>query len=236
MTRPKSDILTPNLATEYLDGSTTTELGIKYGLHHAAISRRLEKAGVKRRKAQRRTVYDREEARQDMAYAYAHGEPVNAIAKRLSIGRSTVLRALHAASMPLRPKNLRAQTITMPSDPSVLGYIAGMFDGEGNLQFRTKHSGRSVTCKVSIYSTTPEVISWFVAQMGGKTLWDYKRQERKGWKPMGVWTVYRAQDVAAFLEAVLPFLIIKRNVAEKALALFRREFFNSPPASEHQNS
>lgn len=112
-----------------------------------------------------------------------------------------------------------------------LGYLCGLFDGEWNLQIRHKHAGRSVACKMDIYSTTPEIMQWLVRNIGGTARFDTKRTKTKGWLPIGIWSLYRAQDVAALLKAMLPHLIIKRKSAEHALTIFGARFkiHDSPP-------
>jgi hypothetical protein len=128
----------------------------------------------------------------------------------------------------MHPHGLRSRTITIPTDPIIIGYFCGLLDGEGHLQIAK--GSRSVGCKMSIYSTTPEIMQWLTKHFGGKVIYD-KARVRRGWKPIGAWSLYRAQDVAALLNVILPYLIIKKPKAERALALFRDKFKvqDSPP-------
>lgn len=156
--------------------------------------------------------------------AYVAGETIQQIADRVGTSRGTIWRRVNAAGGITRrqgpPRSPR--TLTVPTDPAVLGYIAGMFDGEGNLYWR-RLTDYGCSVRVTIYSTTPEVIEWLHTTMGGVVRWDHKRTERRGWKPMGSWVVSRAADVDAILSALLPYLIIKRDAATQALRLLRRE-------------
>jgi len=155
--------------------------------------------------------------------AYKSGQTIKEIASHLEIGQGSVWRTLQAQGIKSRPHGLRQKTIRMPTDLELVGYIAGLFDADGNVQFRNKH-GTSIGCKASIYNTNRDLIEWLEKLIGGNVLWDTKRTERHGWKPMGTWTLYRARDVAAFLKAVEPFIIVKRDATKAALALFDEVF------------
>jgi hypothetical protein len=110
----------------------------------------------------------------------------------------------------------------MPNDPYVIGYIAGIFDGEGNLQLRYRGN---MQAKVCIYNTNKHVIEWLSDQVpGSKIRRDTKRVEREGWLPCGIFSLYRARDVKIFLEAILPYLIVKKDAAITALAFFKEKF------------
>ena len=155
--------------------------------------------------------------------AYKSGQTMRGIADHLEIGQGSVWRTLRAQGIKSRPHGLRQKTVEMPSDPGLIGYVAGLFDADGNVQFRNKH-GTSIGCKVSIYNTNRDLIEWLGDLMGGNMLWDTKRTERHGWKPMGSWTLYRARDVATFLKATRPFIIVKRDVMEAVLAMLDEVF------------
>lgn len=221
------------LREEYEGGATSTELAAKYGCTHAAITRRLARAGVTLRPARRRAMYDKPETLAAIVSAYQGGVPMSEIAPTFGVSHSTVQRALKQSGVKLRPFGLRKRTVTVPTDPAALGYLCGLFDGEGNLQFRDKHAGRSIGCKMAIYNTDPGVMRWLMRTVGGKVLFDTARTKRHGWLPIGTWNVYRAQDVAALLAAMLPFLIVKKRQAENALRLFRHRFeiHDSPPTT-----
>lgn len=155
--------------------------------------------------------------------AYKSGQTMKEIANRLEIGQGSVWRTLQTQGIDSRPHGLRQGTIKMPTDLGLIGYVAGLFDADGNVQFRNKH-GTSIGCKVSIYNTNRDLIEWLESLMGGKVLWDTKRTERHGWKPMGSWSLYRARDVATFLKATESFIIVKRDVAKAVLAMLDEVF------------
>lgn len=233
MPRHRKGVATPMLADEYLGGATSTELGTKYGMTHAAVTRRLKRAGVALRPARRRTVYDKREKAAAMVAAYTAGEPMAQIGERFGVGRSTVCRAIHSAGATTRPHGLRRRTVSVPTGAD-LGYLAGLFDGEGNLQMRHKRRG-SLACKIAIYSTTAGVMDWLTEHVGGAVQWDRARMKRRGWLPIGAWCVYRVQDVAVLLTAMLPLLIVKRAAAVKALAIFRSRLHLTTPRPQRSS-
>jgi hypothetical protein len=147
--------------------------------------------------------------------AYKGGETIREIAERFGVGDFTVLRALDTGGVSRRRQGLRKATISVPTDPAVIGYVAGLLDGEGNLQFRQDRGAKTLAWKLAIYSTTPELIEWLSATIGGKARW----AKRPG-KPLGTWALYRARDVEILLRVLLPYLIVKRDTAETFLAMF----------------
>lgn len=220
---------TADLAAEYAQGATTTELAAKYGMAPSGVNGRLKRAGTVLRPARRVSIGDT--SANQIISAYQAGLSMADISKQVGVTHSTIQRTLSACGVKIRPHGTRSRAITIPANPFALGYLSGLFDGEGNLQFKDKHQGRSIGCRISIYSTTPGVMRWLIGQVGGKVRYDTKRTETKGWLPIGTWSLYRAQDVSALLSAMLPHLIIKKQAAENALRLFRTRFEiqDSPP-------
>jgi uncharacterized protein (DUF433 family) len=234
MCKSRPDLDSIEIADRYRAGATTVELAEMYRCTPAAINRRLRNAGVALREAKRRTRYDADPAFvQSVAVSYREGRSTADIAKDLGIGRSSVMRILNKAGVSTRRTGTRSKSITIPEDPLKLGYLAGLFDGEGNLQFKTNShaNGRpSTSCKIAIYGTVPATMGWLKAHIGGSVRWDYKRQERNGWLPCGSWEIYRAQDVLAFLRAVEPMLLAKRKEAIKAIKFLTQKCHaDSPP-------
>jgi hypothetical protein len=214
MERRKIDVI--EAAGLYGAGRTTVELAARYGVAPRSVRKALLRAGVTMRPPHRGSQPKIPTTVRAQAIAqYRKGASQAQIATDLAIGQSSVARILATAGMATRPHGLRRQTVTIPADLAVLGYIAGMLDGEGNLQVRRE---KSVGCKVAIYSTTAEVLDWLTTQVGGKVRWDHART-RRGWKPIGIWELTRARDVFALLTALLPYLIIKRAAAIEMLAL-----------------
>lgn len=220
------------LIEEYQAGSTTPELGKKYGMSHAAIQGRLKRAGIKLRPARARAFYDLHDLTNQAVILYTqHGFSIPTIAERLGGSRSTIQRALAVRGIAMRA-HCRNATITIPDSPTILAYMAGLFDGEGNLQFRNRDNG-SVGCKLAVYSTTSDVMNWVHKTFGGSLRWDHARTKRRGWKPIGIWEIYRAQDVGRLLSALLPYLIIKRSLALDALRHFEKALHLAFTTNDH---
>lgn len=62
--------------------------------------------------------------------------------------------------------------VRIPTDPAVLGYVAGLIDGEGNLTISKsldRKKGRSVshTPTLQIGNTDPRMAAWLHEQLGG---------------------------------------------------------------------
>lgn len=220
---------TETLKVEYLTGATTVDLAKKYAMSPPAINSRLRRGGVVLRPAWRRCVGDTQLP--EIVSAYQNGMSVVDIASQFGSSRSSIARFIRRSGVAMHPHGLRTRTVKIPTSQIALGYLCGLFDGEGNLQIRHKHGGSSVACKMAIYSTTPKVMQWLIANVGGSARVDTKRTMKKGWLPIGIWSLYRAQDVAALLKAMLPYLIIKREKAEHALSIFGSKFriHDSPP-------
>ena len=108
-----------------------------------------------------------------------------------------------------------------PTDPLELGYIAGIVDGEGYIGIGVtlrkdiaKQPTHSV--RVHIVNTDPRLPKWFCDRFGGSV----NRQnppQGKRWKPKYTWGCFGSR-AEAFIEAIEPYLIIKREQAQIVLA------------------
>lgn len=117
---------------------------------------------------------------------------------------------------------MRKPTITIPKDVGKIGYIAGLFDGEGHLSLRKqKQSFHGLTFNVTIYNSEKKIMDWLLANIGGKS---YVRDRRGTSAPFGPrmkksysWFLTRTLDVILLLEAVRPYLVIKKEKADEIL-------------------
>lgn len=229
MTIHRKGPATEVLAAEYNAGATSTDLAAKYGMHHGAVIGRLRRAGHPIRPARRRFQADKTELSAKIVSAYRGGMPMVEIAESLGSSHSTVQRTLKSAGVTARPHGLRRRTAKVPTDASKLGYPAGLLDGEGSLAFRKKPGG--VSCRLHIYSTTPGLMKWLIREVGGTVRYDTKRTTTKGWLPIGIWSLYRTRDVVQIVRALLPMLIVKRERAQRVMAMAAQfmEVHDSPP-------
>lgn len=106
------------------------------------------------------------------------------------------------------PTKFQRPTLTIPNDPGVRGYIAGLIDGEGSIMFNNQH------WHMRIAMTDEPVIRWLAA-FGGLF---YPRRVLPNRKPAFAWEIHRRHDLIHLLTGVLPYLHVKRDLAEQALA------------------
>jgi hypothetical protein len=106
-----------------------------------------------------------------------------------------------------------------------LAYLAGIIDGEGTIALhKSKPSafeGRE--CKIEVSNTNDKLINWLLSNVGGKVYSQIKRQpngyERK---PLMTWELHGTVNVYFLLRAIKPYLIIKKEEAEKVMAFCER--------------
>ena len=106
-------------------------------------------------------------------------------------------------------------------------YVAGFFDGEGALTF--SHDSRQIAPRIEISncnSNVLEVQRAFTGNLGhinqykprhrhSGLLPQYAQNTQAIWR----WDIAHRDDVRTFLEGVRPFLIIKKDLAQKALTI-----------------
>lgn len=102
-------------------------------------------------------------------------------------------------------------------------YLAGATDGEGSIGI-TKHKRierltPAYEPRLQVGNTSKEMLDLFVKTFGGK-LTPEKRLTQGG-KDFYIWSIYGVSMVKA-LEAMLPFLIVKREQAKLVIALQQR--------------
>ena len=118
----------------------------------------------------------------------------------------------------------RVPDLQMPEDPAALGYLAGIVDGEGCITIRrafNKDTSRSTSHSVVVTVATcdPRMAEWLATIVGGGTV-HVDKSRRPGWKPRITWTL-TGRNVAAFLAPIRPYLVLKGEQADVALALRR---------------
>ena len=97
-------------------------------------------------------------------------------------------------------------------------YLAGFFDGEGNIGYHNQPKfkiKRQVAIQIS-QKTKPvlEQIGTFL-QSEGISHWGIYSQKNK-WGGAYVLRIDMAKDINTFLEALIPYLIVKKEQAEVA--------------------
>ena len=99
-----------------------------------------------------------------------------------------------------------------------LAYIAGIFDGEGSIGIR-KQKGRYYQLAIALGMTNEYIPNLLMFSFGGTV---YKDIRPDPCQVFWVWHI-ASRKANVFLEAILPYLKLKRNEAELAIK-FQRAF------------
>lgn len=114
--------------------------------------------------------------------------------------------------------NRRVAPINLAIEPAMIGYLAGLLDGEGCIRVtgafdRIKSRSVSHSLNVRVSNTSDALIAWLLREVGGSV----NRLSMKGReRPCYEWSLY-GKNAVAFLEAVRPYLIVKRGQCDLAL-------------------
>jgi hypothetical protein len=108
-------------------------------------------------------------------------------------------------------------------DRDTVTYLAGVTDSEGNIGI-VKHKRRerltpAYEPRLQVGNTSNQMLDLFIKTFGGKVT--PEKRLTQGGKNFYHWTVYGVPMIKA-LEAMLPFLIVKREEAKLVIALQQR--------------
>jgi hypothetical protein len=103
-----------------------------------------------------------------------------------------------------------------------LAYAAGFIDGEGCIDFYTRHytcvMDTSVTIKshsrIRVNNTNEEVLLWLQTKFGGSV---FIAKTNPKHKHQWTWQLVEERKVNNLLRLLLPYLIVKREKAERIL-------------------
>lgn len=122
-------------------------------------------------------------------------------------------------------------TIAVPTDPAILGYMAGIIDGEGNLGINSAFSqansrNTSHAARLTITNTNITLMHWLVANVGGgyRTRKSAAGKTGTPWSRCYQWNLF-SSNLYLLLDALLPYLVLKREQAEIILALRELQLF-----------
>jgi len=141
---------------------------------------------------------------------------------------------------PLRSKvprrvNLRSRTIEIPKDRETLAYLAGLFDGEGSVTAKIRQhpkTGSYLASVVSITNSDYRLMEWLKRTLKGGRIHKVRHSDKnplKPTKPCYRWEIARVLDVLPFLEAIQPYLIVKREKVESAIMLIKKYIRETRP-------
>ena len=114
------------------------------------------------------------------------------------------------------------QRVTIPADPCVIAYLAGMVDADGSIRFKTDHSTSTKVRRpfLSVYNTSRPLMDWLMETFShGCTA-----KGNMGREQVQSWTIQGARDVYALVTAIRPYLIVKKSDADTALEHLRGRY------------
>jgi len=153
---------------------------------------------------------------------------IKQIARTFNCAPTTIRRRLVSMNVGIRrsgwnyTKRFFPQTVHVPDSPAKLAYLAGIIDGEGTIDFiknKTRRR-REVAPRLKVVNTDFGLIKW-LAELGGR-FYRYERKDRRH-KPSYEWFISGVQNIQPLLQAILPYLVIKRRNAERVLEFCRIE-------------
>lgn len=125
--------------------------------------------------------------------------------------------------------------IRVPNDPAVLGYIAGIVDGEGCLTIRLASGPGSINpshnIKLTIGNTDPALMVWLIKTIGGTYRARPWKKRQKHHKLPYDWDLY-GSNLEALLRAIQPFLQLKKQQADLLLELAALKRTRNRPLSD----
>lgn len=96
-------------------------------------------------------------------------------------------------------------------------YIAGIIDGEGSIIFLHKNKKRP-TIRLTVPNTSKALIDWLKRKTGTGSIIE-KTGRKQNHSKQFIWSCY-SQNAKKILEQCLPYLVVKKKLAEKAIKTF----------------
>lgn len=157
----------------------------------------------------------RPEIREAAFSDYVAGMTADAVSRKYGIAFGTVKHQWLIYGLKLPVRRRMGRKFICPARIGERAYMAGIFDGEGSLAICGNHWG------VSIYQSDVRLIDW-LNRFGGYS--GTRRAAKANLHSRGIitngdmfyWMISRRACVLAFLNCVLPFIIVKREKALKA--------------------
>ncbi len=100
-------------------------------------------------------------------------------------------------------------------------YLAGFFDGEGSVglyNFRDRHE---VTAMIT--NTDPRIMDWLLEKIGYGNVCTIRNNHHRRKHAVSHWRICGKPRVQDFLEAMVSYLIIKKDQANVLLDLWKNE-------------
>lgn len=103
-------------------------------------------------------------------------------------------------------------------DVAFAAYLAGFLDGEGSIEIHPQECGT----RIRIANTFKPVLDGFHARLGIGRVEKYHRPAGKNFQPLFAFSVSNAHDCRTVLTLTRPFLHVKAERADYALAVIER--------------
>jgi len=170
---------------------------------------------------------------------YTKGLSVTQIAKEVGYSRANVHKILKRLG--LQASGTEGLTIKMPNDEALWAYLAGLIDGDGCISVTINKSSRSVPflkAWIAVINTDKKLMEFLQSAFGGKISAKITTQKNKGggrvpkgrYKDTYQWRIYGLTNVFFVLKKLLPYLVIKKELARKTIEVL--EQYLSIPRSE----
>ena len=99
------------------------------------------------------------------------------------------------------------------------GYIAGLIDGEGSILL--KGNQYTPAPYLQIVNTNKKCLEYIQKALKAGTVTVRKGNGKENWKKCYIWRAHTNLQALKILEAILPFLIIKKELAIKMIRIIR---------------
>lgn len=146
------------------------------------------------------------------------------IGSKLGIAMSTVGDYLARGGL-VKPNARRPYppTIKIPQRDDLI-YLAGFFDGEGNIKF-DRWKDRSYQRRVGfrIVNANKDVMEWIANTVGGPS-YHVKSPARNNWSTVYSWETLNRSDVYILLKLLEPHLKVKKHEAREVLAFLEENY------------
>lgn len=149
------------------------------------------------------------------------------IAKKFNCSPATIQNLLKEEGVELRkPGHRLKKTVLIPKEKWKIHYLAGILDGEGAIKLQKSRGSRHGSHpRLWVKNTDKKLVEWLHKTFGGHI--NFERRSRTNWSDIWRWSVTSTFDLTRLLPLVLPYLIVKREDAEKVLEFCKRRLENS---------
>ena len=151
---------------------------------------------------------------------YYEGYSIKQIAETVNLSQTTIKKMFKKLGVKTRRRGTRGRTIHIPKNPAILGYIAGLFDGDGGAREITSklRKGRVWGLEVYIDNTNYDVIKWLAKTLKSGRVFRVKRKNKNPkWKDAYRFQIASVMDCYLFLKSIYPYLIIKKELVNELL-------------------